>query len=190
MNHIAVILTVFILLTYEVHVFKLISLMKYNQRAINSPINSINHDVSVKVSQITSLTNTLDYLDISSKGNTTKLLLLLVDIGDRYYKDNIDNNHDNTDVKFSRLNHDESDDESSQFNSFQQSDTLTSQESYIKVHGDKVKGCLSNVWILTTVDHSTGLLHIQGIADSRVSRGMLALILNVCFHIFIYVHHV
>jgi cysteine desulfuration protein SufE len=43
----------------------------------------------------------------------------------------------------------------------------------------KVRGCASQVWLVSTVDHAAGkpVLHFQGDSDAHIVRGLIALVL-------------
>lgn len=111
------------------------------------------------------LASSLDYLVQSSVGNATELLLNVIRLGDEHFND------------------------TSEFSSYtaisesvaggESSENQQSIESAYKAKGyQKVRGCSSNVWLGVTFDNEDKVV-IDGYADSRISRGLLALLITV-----------
>lgn len=48
-----------------------------------------------------------------------------------------------------------------------------------KVDANKVKGCVSQVWLLTQHDADTNKLNFQGDSDAHIVKGLVAIVLEI-----------
>ncbi len=48
-----------------------------------------------------------------------------------------------------------------------------------KIDANKVKGCVSQVWLTTQKDTAAGTLHFQGDSDAFIVKGLVAVVLTI-----------
>ncbi len=49
----------------------------------------------------------------------------------------------------------------------------------LKVDANKVKGCVSQVWLMTHYDEATNQLSFQGDSDAHIVKGLVAIVLEI-----------
>jgi len=49
----------------------------------------------------------------------------------------------------------------------------------LKVDANKVKGCVSQVWLLTAYDEAANILSFQGDSDAHIVKGLVAIVLEI-----------
>ncbi len=49
----------------------------------------------------------------------------------------------------------------------------------LKVDANKVKGCVSQVWLMTDFNESTQVLTFQGDSDAHIVKGLVAIVLEI-----------
>ncbi len=49
----------------------------------------------------------------------------------------------------------------------------------LKVDANKVKGCVSQVWLMTDYDQASNLLSFQGDSDAHIVKGLVAIVLEI-----------
>jgi len=49
----------------------------------------------------------------------------------------------------------------------------------LKVDANKVKGCVSQVWLMTEFDEKENILSFQGDSDAHIVKGLVAIVLEI-----------
>lgn len=49
----------------------------------------------------------------------------------------------------------------------------------LKVDANKVKGCVSQVWLMTDFDEKSQILKFQGDSDAHIVKGLVAIVLEI-----------
>lgn len=49
----------------------------------------------------------------------------------------------------------------------------------LKVDANKVKGCVSQVWLTTRFDEATNILTFEGDSDAHIVKGLVAIVLQI-----------
>ncbi len=49
----------------------------------------------------------------------------------------------------------------------------------LKVDANKVKGCVSQVWLMTDYDQTSNMLSFQGDSDAHIVKGLVAIVMEI-----------